>query len=316
MLRCPALAAAVRKTAGTVARRTTHASLLASVTTPTALSASPWLSRRSNGALRSLRPLPGSDHRDATADRPLRTTRRTFLEGLFGAKQAKVKVDTVAFDKETTRYRGTVLGLPADDVMFFLKVAGGVITVVVVFYIFFKGYAVLTRFSMQTVARLGFFGGFLSCMILYTIAVQVVRRAQINANAVYNQSIALVMHSEKVQQFLGSHPRTGEFKTYSASGGFKLPLLRRIRSGTYELSDLLGLKPRRLQMLFVLKNPAANHEGIVACDVRRETTGFLSSTNVYRSLSITLVDKNSKKEPETVILIGKPEDVIYHTLLK
>lgn len=247
---------------------------------------------------------------------PLLMSRRAFVSGFFRSNNHKVHVDTVAFDKETQHYRGTIFGFPADDVVFYAKVCAGAAVVIAVFCIFFKGYAILTRFSMQTVARLGFMGGFVSCVIIYTTVVQLVRRANINVNAVYNQSIALAMRNEKVQQFLGSHPRTGDFKTYSASGGFKLPLLRRVRSGSYELSDLLGLKPRRLQMLFVLKNPVTGNEGVVACDVRRETTGLLSSTNVYKSLSITLSDKAAQAEPEMIVLIGKPEDVVYRSLLR
>lgn len=243
------------------------------------------------------------------------TSRRTFLDSVFGRHQNKVKLDDVAYDKTTARYGGTIFGLPADNVIFYAKVAAGTLATLVTIYIFFKGYVVLSRFSLQTVARLGFMGGFATCLICYTTALSLVRRYRINAGTVYNQSIALVMHNEKVVQHLGSHPRTGEFRAYNAVGGFRLPLLRRIRSGSYELADLLGLKQRRLQMLFTLKNPASGNEGLVSCDVRKESTGFMSSTNVYKSLSITLYSENKKAEPETIILIGKPEDVVYQSLI-
>lgn len=243
------------------------------------------------------------------------TPHREFLQSIFNRKAEKVKVDTVNFDKETLRYRGSLFGMPADTVIFYVKLTASVVTVTAVLYVFLKGYVFLSRFSLQTVARMGFMGGFVTCMICYTTVLQLIRRSQINASAVYNQSIALVMHNEKVQQFLGSHPRTGDFKSYCATGGFKLPLLRRIRSGSYELSDLLGLKQRRLQMLFVLKNPGSGHEGVVSCDVRKESTGFMTSTNYFNSLSITLTDGKSK-DPETIILIGRPEDVVYRKLLR
>ncbi|KAK7198974.1 hypothetical protein NESM_000864800 [Novymonas esmeraldas] len=241
--------------------------------------------------------------------------RRGFMDSLFGRTQAKVKLDDVAYDKSAPRYRGTILGLPADNVVFYSKVAAGTIATLVVVYIFFKGYVLLSRFSLQTVARLGFMSGFACCLVCYTVALSLIRRYRINAETVYNQSIALVMHNEKVVQHLGSHPRTGEFRTYNATGGFKLPLMRRIRSGSYELSDLLGLKPRRLQMLLTLKSPSGGNEGLVSCDVRKESTGFMASTNVYKSLSITLYSDDKKVEPQTIILIGKPEDVVYRSLI-
>jgi hypothetical protein len=246
---------------------------------------------------------------------PVQAPRRTFLDSLFGRQQSKVKLDDVAYDKTTTRYSGTIFGLPADNVVFYSKVAAGTVLTLLAVYVFFKGYIILSRFSLQTVARLGFMGGFVSCLICYTTALSLVRRYRINAGTVYNQSIALVMRNEKVVQHLGSHPRTGEFRAYNSVGGFKLPLLRRIRSGSYELADLLGLKQRQLQMLFTLKNPANGNEGLVSCDVRKESSGFMASTNVYKSLSITLYSEGKKGEPETIILIGKPEDVVYKSLV-
>ncbi|KAG5474397.1 hypothetical protein LSCM1_03179 [Leishmania martiniquensis] len=241
--------------------------------------------------------------------------RRGFMGSFFGRPQAKVKLDDVAYDKSAPHYSGTIFGLPADNVVFYSKVAAGTFATLAVVYIFFKGYVLLSRFSLQTVARLGFMSGFASCLLCYTVALSLIRRSRINADTVYNQSIALVMRNEKVIQHLGTHPRTGDFRTYHATGGFKLPLMRRIRSGSYELADLLGLKQRRLQMLLTLKNPSSGNEGLVSCDVRKESTGFLSSTNVYKSLSITLYSENKKMEPETIILIGKPEDVVYRSLI-
>lgn len=240
---------------------------------------------------------------------------RTFLNSLFHREKPKVALDDVTYDKTSPRYQGTIFGLPADNVVFYAKVAGGTVITLMMVYIFFKGYVLLSRFSLQTVARLGFLSGFGSCLICYTTAIALFRRYRINADTVYNQSIALVMRNEQVIRHLGTHPRTGDFRTYDASGGFKLPLLRRIRSGSYELSDLLGLKPRRLRMLLTLKNASSGNEGLVSCDVRKESTGFLSSTNVYQSLSVTLYDADKKAEPETIILIGRPEDVVYHSLI-
>lgn len=226
-----------------------------------------------------------------------------------------VKVDPKSFDKESVHYTGKLFGLEADNFIFYAKVGGGILTIVLIAHLFLKGYIIMSRFSLQNVARLGFMGGFVTCLIGYTTFLTILRRRSINANAVYNQSIALVMRHEKVVKLLGSHPKTGEFKAYASSGGFKLPLLRRIRSGSYELSDLFGLKQRRLQMLFVLKNGSNGYEGLVACDVRKEAVGFFSSVDVYKSLSITLSDPEKIQAPETVVLVGRPEDVVYFSML-
>ncbi|RHW67774.1 hypothetical protein DPX39_110057300 [Trypanosoma brucei equiperdum] len=230
------------------------------------------------------------------------------------ARAPRVNLEEVRFDKQSARYAGTVFGVPTDAVVFYAKVGAAVVGVLIVFCIFVKGYGILARLNLGTVARLGFTSGFLSCMVLNAVFIGIARRFRISPNAVYNQSIAIVMQNEKVVQHLGPHPRTGDFKAYCQTGGFRLPLIRRIRSGSYELSDLLGLKPQKLQMMFVLRNQANGGEGFVTCEVRRETTGFLSSANTFRSLAVTLTDP-SRSSARTIVLIGKPEDVVYRGLM-
>ncbi|KAF5220696.1 hypothetical protein ECC02_006265 [Trypanosoma cruzi] len=243
------------------------------------------------------------------------TARRSFF-GMLRPKARQVKVEEVLFDKQATHYTGTIFGFSADAVIFYAKTGATVCAIIVIVAVFLKGYAMLSRFSLATVARLGFMSGFLCSAVLYTVIIAVIRRFRINPNAVYNQSIALVMRNEKVVQHLGSHPRTGDFKAYCQSGGFRLPLIRRIRSGSYELSDLLGLKQRKLQMMFILRNPANGREGFVTCDVRRETTGFMSSTNTFKSLAVTLTDSTRTSAPQTIVVIGRPEDVVYRGLMR
>ncbi|ESL11115.1 hypothetical protein TRSC58_01144 [Trypanosoma rangeli SC58] len=246
---------------------------------------------------------------------PLYAARRSFF-GMLRPKAKHVKVEDVLFDKQSTHYAGTIFGFSADAVIFYAKTGAVVCAILVVVGVFLKGYVMLSRFSLATVARLGFMSGFLCSAVLYTVTLAVIRRFRINPNAVYNQSIALVMRNERVVQHLGSHPRTGDFKAYCQTGGFRLPLIRRIRSGSYELSDLLGLKPRKLQMMFILRNPANGREGLVTCDVRRESTGFMGSENTFRSLAVTLTDAARTSAPQTVVVIGRPEDVVYRGLMK
>lgn len=243
----------------------------------------------------------------------LSTSKRHF--SLFKKHENTVKVDAKTFDREQVHYSGKLLGLDADTVVFYFKVGGCITLIIFFFYFFVKGCYSLTRYNLQTVARFGFIGGFFTCLLGYSTIIAIVRRRAINVNAVYNQSIALVMHHDRVRNVLGPHPRTGEFKTYALSGGFKLPLLRRIRSGSYEMSDFLGIKQRRLQMLFVLKNQVTGCEGLVACDVRKESTGIVSSADTYKSLSVTLSDPKKEKSPEIIVLVGRPEDVVYYNML-
>lgn len=245
----------------------------------------------------------------------VRVVRRGFIS-LLRPKPQRVKVEEVLFDRQATRYTGTIFGFSSDVVVFYAKTGISICVIFLTVFLFLKGYGLLSRFSVETVARLGFMSGFICSAVMYTVALGVLRRFRINPNAVYNQSIALVMRNEKVLQHLGPHPRTGEFKAYCLSGGFRLPLMRRIRSGSYELSDLLGLKQRRLQMMFILRNPANGREGLVTCDVRRETTGFMSSTNTFKSLAVTLTDSANTSEPVTVVVIGRPEDVVYRGLMR
>jgi len=246
------------------------------------------------------------------------TSRRFFIQKLLGRKSApKVTVETAVFDKTSSHFAGKFLGIPMDAIVFYSKVGGAVFVVWFIVHLFFKGYAYLTDFSLHTVARLGFMGGFMTCAVLYTLALQLRHRIQINPNAVYNQSISLVMRNSTALEFLGPHPRTGDFKAYCATGGFKLPLLRRLRSGSYEIGDLLGLKPRRLQMMFILRNPANGREGLVTVDVQKEQSGFMRSTDTFRSLAVTLSDTaTSTGEQKTLVIIGRPEDVVYRGFMK
>ena len=232
------------------------------------------------------------------------------------AKGPKVQVNEVMYDKIHSKWAGTFFGISTDTLVYNSKLAGGVLLVCFTIYMFFKGYVWLAEFSLVTVARLGFFGGFITSAVLYTTALSVRRRYGINANAVYNQSISLVMRNPQVAEYLGPHPRTGDFKAYCATGGFKLPLARRLRSGSYELSDALGTKPRRLQMMFILRNPVNGREGLVTVDVNKESTGFLSSTDTFKSLAVTLSDTANTGDPKTVVIIGRPEDVVYRGLMK
>lgn len=243
--------------------------------------------------------------------------RRQFLGNFFGKRDApKVALDTASFDKSSSHFAGKLFGIPMDTIVFYSKAAAGVFAIYLVVHFFFKGYSYLADFSLATVARMGFIGGFWTCGILYTLALQVRRRVQINPNAVYNQSISLAMRNPTVLEFLGPHPRTGDFKAYCATGGFKLPLLRRLRSGSYDLGDALGLKPRRLRMMFVLRNPANGREGFVTVDVQKEQTGFLRSTDTFHSLAVSLSDTAGTGEPKNLVIIGKPEDVIYQGFMK
>lgn len=67
--------------------------------------------------------------------------------------------------------------------------------------------------------------------------------------------------------------------------------------------------------MFVLRNPANGREGLVSCDVRRESTGIIGFTNNFHSLAISLEDPDAKN-PTTVIVIGTQADVIYKGLIK
>lgn len=241
----------------------------------------------------------------------------SFMERVFGRKaQPKVRLDETLYDKTSSHFAGKFFGVPMDDIVFYAKVGTGVFTIWFIIHLFWKGYHYLAEFSLATVARLGFMGGFGTCAVLYTTVLMMRKRVQINPNAVYNQGISLVMRNSVVQEYLGPHPRTGDFKAYCATGGLKLPLLRRLRSGSYELSDALGLKPRRLQMMFILRNPANGREGLVTVDVQKESTGFMRSTNTFRSVAVTLSDTSTSGDPKTIVVIGRPEDVVYRGLMK
>ena len=228
----------------------------------------------------------------------------------------KVKVNDVLYDNARPNWGGKFLGIPADTIVYNSKLAGGIGLVVFTFYMFFKGYVWLAEFSLVTIARMGFIGGFITSAVLYTTALSLRRRYGINPKAVYNQSISLAMRNAQISEYLGPHPRTGDFKAYCASGGFKLPLARRLRSGSYELSDALGTKPRRLQMMFILRNPVNGREGLVTVDIQKESTGFLTSTDTFKSLAVTLSDTAASGDPKTVIIIGRQEDVVYRGLMK
>jgi hypothetical protein len=244
------------------------------------------------------------------------TQRRQFLGGMLGRSNNsvdKVAVDEVNFDKQYSHWSGKLFGVPMDRVVYYMKINGGVLFICATIYMFFQGYVWLSHFSLATVGRLGFMGGFFTCGILYSMALTVRRMYNISPNAVYNQAISIAMKNPKVLDHLGPSPRTGDFKAYCASGGFKFPLLRRLRSGQYELADLLGTKPKKLQMVFILRNPNGN-EGLISCEVRKAQNRMLSSNYYFQSLSAHLTGPG--KEPHGVAIIGREGDSITKGIFK
>lgn len=252
-----------------------------------------------------------------TTPRLYSTSRTNFLTDLknkvTGQKSKDVELQQLVYDKETVHYTGKLFGVSTDTLFFYAKMAAVGITVYLVLWTFFSGYQYLMSFSLATVGKMGFMAGFWTSMILATTAAQIKKRYTISPNAVYNQAIALVMKDAHVAEFLGQYPKTGDFRAYHATGGFKLPLLRRIRSGSYELADLLGTKQQKLQMMFILRAPGK--EALVTCDVRKIHTRIFTSSYQFKSLAVHLQDDNPNNI-ETRVLIGRDEDVIYKGILK
>ena len=236
-----------------------------------------------------------------------------IVDKVTGKKGGDVELQQLVYDKESVHYTGKIFGISTDTLFFYSKVALVGLSVYLVVWTFFAGYNYLMSFSLAAVGRLGFMAGFWTCFVLTNILAQLKRRYTISPNAVYNQAIALTMKDNYVKEFLGEYPKTGDFRAYHASGGFKLPLLRRIRSGSYELADLFGTKPQRLQMMFILRSPGK--EALVSCDVRKMHTRLFSSSYNFRSLAVHLKDTKTK-ETESRILLGRDEDVIYKGIMK
>ena len=257
---------------------------------------------------------------------PLPLTQRRAMWNPFAKKKEVVSVEEAVFDKERSHYQGFLFGVPVDKLAYYLKLNSAVAAVCFMIYMFFKGYVWMSQFSLATVGRMGFGAGFWTCMALTGIVTTVKRNYQINPNAVYNQAIAMVMKNPEVAKFLGQTPKTGDFRAYCATGGFKLPLMRRLRSGSYELGDLLGTKERRLQMMFVLYGDNGR-SGLVSCDVRRGGAG-LYKTYYFKSLAVHLNDEVKDvaggdvagsvtgKHQNVVLLVGGEEDVVWQGFMK
>ena len=254
----------------------------------------------------------------ASVGTPYMARRPFSMPSFINKKFPRVELDEALYDRQAVHYSGKILGVKTDRIVYYAKLGGGVFVILMALYYVFKGYSWLTEFSMATVARFGFMSGFATCAVLYSSALLIRRTYQINPNAVYNQSIALVMKHPDIVNLLGTHPKTGEFRAYCATGGFKLPLMRRIRSGSYELADLLALRPRRLQMIFFLKNTINGKEGMVTVDVQKESTGVATSTNTFKSLAVIIGDPTSigKDEQRTIILIGTEGDMFMKTFAR
>jgi hypothetical protein len=245
----------------------------------------------------------------------MRHQTRSFFGPFKSRSTQRITLDEKTYDKQVTHFTGKIFGISTDTLWHHLKLNSGVFLACGTFYLFFKGYAWLTQFSLATVGRLGFMGGFVSCAVLYSSALILKRRYQIIPNAVYNQALAIVLKDAKVASYLGAHPKTGEFKAYCATGGMKMPLPRRIRSGQYELADLIGSKPQRLQMMFILRS-ADGKEGLVSCDVHKSGSMFGTSASYYfNSLAVHLSSGSSDGKPATQIVIGKSEDIVYKGIM-
>jgi hypothetical protein len=245
------------------------------------------------------------------------SSRTNFLSDIknkiTGEKAKDVELQQLVYDKEAVHYTGKIFGVSTDALFFYTKMFVIGLTIYLVLWTFFAGYQYLMSFSLATVGKMGFMAGFWCCAICLTTAAQIKKRYTISPNAVYNQAIALTMKDKYVAEWLGEYPKTGDFRAYHQSGGFKLPLLRRIRSGSYELADLLGTKQQKLQMMFILRAP--QKEALVTCDVRKIHSRIFTSSYQFKSLAVHLKDNNTKTT-ETRVLIGRDEDVIYKGILK
>lgn len=243
----------------------------------------------------------------------VRASTRPFISKFFGGgkKQvSRVELNEALYDKTHVHYTGKIFGISVESIVYSMKLNGAILAVCGCLYLFFKGSMYLTQFSLATVGKMGFVSGFLTAVACGAVVAMMKRKYYIPPNAVYNQAIAMVLKNTRVAAFLGQYPKTGQFRAYCATGGFKLPLLRRIRSGTYELGDLLGTKPRRLQMMFTLQS-ADGKQGLVSCDVRKaDGQGVFGSSYYFHSLAVHLVDPQTKTK-ESVVLVGSDTDIIY-----
>jgi hypothetical protein len=226
---------------------------------------------------------------------------------------ARVKLDEKLYDKQSIHYTGSLFGVQTETLMTWLKFGSTLLVVFGILYVFFKGSMYLTQFSIATVGKMGFAGGFITASACWSLVLNMKRKYHIPPNAVYNQAIAMCMKNPKVSAFLGPYPKTGSFRAYCGTGGFKLPLLRRVRSGQYELSDLLGTKPRKLQMMFVLKN-AEGKEGLVSCEVRKADGTMFGTSYYFHSLAVHLSDPTTKQK-EAVVLVGSDTDIVYNGIM-
>jgi hypothetical protein len=235
--------------------------------------------------------------------------RRTLFG--FGEKQEKVELNTAEYDKQSVHYTGSIFGVAVETLVHYAKIGLTVAGILSIVYLFWKASFMLSQYSVIAVGKMGFIGGFITATGLWWVVNIVKRRYNIPPNAVYNQAIAIALRNTRITSFLGSYPRTGEFRAYHATGGFKLPLPRRLRSGQYELSDLIGTKPKKLQMVFLLISPDEK-QALVTCEVRKADSAWvLGSSYYFHSLAVHLSDPKDKEAKESVILIGNDKDVVY-----
>eukprot|EP00672_Neobodo_designis_P015598 CAMPEP_0174828146 /NCGR_PEP_ID=MMETSP1114-20130205/1164_1 /TAXON_ID=312471 /ORGANISM="Neobodo designis, Strain CCAP 1951/1" /LENGTH=292 /DNA_ID=CAMNT_0016061857 /DNA_START=50 /DNA_END=928 /DNA_ORIENTATION=- len=239
------------------------------------------------------------------------SAQRRTLFGFGESSQEKVKLDTAEYDKQNVHYTGSIFGVAVESLVHYGKIALTVAGILSIVYLFWKASFMLSQYSVIAVGKMGFVGGFITATGIWWVVNIVKRRYNIPPNAVYNQAIAIALRDKRVTSFLGSYPRTGEFRAYHASGGFKLPLPRRIRSGQYELADLIGTKPKKLQMIFLLISPDEK-QALVSCEVRKADSAWvLGSSYYFHSLAVHLSDPKDKAAKESVILIGNDKDVVY-----
>lgn len=229
--------------------------------------------------------------------------------------QPKILVDEILYDNYRSHYRGKIFGVSADKVIFHFKINSGVAICCFGIYWFLYGGEHLSRLSRSSFARLSFVSGFCSCAAIGAMGLALKKWYHVPPNAVYNQAIAIVLKNERVNRVLGRFPEVGEFKAYSTLGGFKFPLPRRFRSGQYELADALGLKKRRLQMVFTLFDPTSGAEALVSCEAEKARTGFLKRANYFTAINVHLYHPQKPVEQPLVFILGDQSDTLYKGLI-
>eukprot|EP01006_Ploeotia_vitrea_P065664 TRINITY_DN93609_c0_g1_i1.p1 TRINITY_DN93609_c0_g1~~TRINITY_DN93609_c0_g1_i1.p1 ORF type:complete len:333 (-),score=53.71 TRINITY_DN93609_c0_g1_i1:1035-2033(-) len=232
-------------------------------------------------------------------------------------QEAKAKAAAVEEEEELTPPPQPGLGAAASSMYFYFKkylVVNSIIAfVMIVCWVFYKGWRLMSSYSVLSAMKLGWILGFMSAFVAMGMGLVIRNWIVIHKDLVYRHVLKRVVNDPNVKTLLGGRsPKisSSHFTAYHETGGMMHKMKSIQRAGDISYKTLLATQPRRLQLLFQIESDQTQRVAMVSCDVHKKRR-LMGSQLHYKSIAVDCMDTGDR-----VLLEGGDSDVIYKGIVK